>query len=285
MHDGMKDSMDNKFMPMFSSTSGIGTEVLPDLFCYTNQIVNVCFVGDPNRNDEWVLIDTGMPESANRIIKEIENRFGENRKPKAILLTHGHFDHVGAVVDLVRKWNVPVYAHEMEMPFLTGKKSYPEPDGTVEGGLVAKMSPMFPNEPVDLGDSVKPLPADGTVPNMPNWRWIHTPGHAPGHISLFREQDRTLIVGDAFVTVKQESLYKVMTQEVELNGPPRYLTTDWDAAKESVLKLEALKPEVAVTGHGQPMAGEELAKGLERLVKNFDQIAIPDYGRYVNRKH
>src|SRR5690625_905738 len=137
MHDGMKDSMDNKFMPMFSSTSGIGTEVLPDLFCYTNQIVNVCFVGDPNRNDEWVLIDTGMPESANRIIKEIENRFGENRKPKAILLTHGHFDHVGAVVDLVRKWNVPVYAHEMEMPFLTGKKSYPEPDGTVEGGLVA----------------------------------------------------------------------------------------------------------------------------------------------------
>ena len=285
IHDGMKDTMAKKFIPMFSTTSGIGLELLPDLYCYTNQIVNVCFVGSPEIKDEWVLIDTGMPESANQIIEEVENRFGENSKPKTIILTHGHFDHVGAVVDLVRKWNVPVYAHEAELPYLTGKKSYPKPDGTVEGGLVAKMSPMFPNEPVDLGNNVKALPTDGSVPHMPNWRWIHTPGHAPGHISLFRDQDRALIAGDAFVTVKQESLYKVMTQEVELNGPPRYLTTDWDAARTSVQKLEALKPFIAVTGHGQPMSGEELAEGLERLVKEFDRIAIPDFGRYVNRKH
>ena len=50
--------------------------------------------------------------------------------------------------------------------------------------------------------------------------------HTPGHISLFREKDRTLIAGDAFVTVKQEYLYKVITQEQEISGPPRYLTTD-----------------------------------------------------------
>ncbi|WP_142505425.1 MBL fold metallo-hydrolase [Melghirimyces algeriensis] len=285
IHKEMKDSMDQQYMPMTSLTSGMGREVTPDLYCYTNQIVNLCFVGLPEKTNEWILVDTGMPESAGRILGVVEERFGENSKPKAIVLTHGHFDHVGAVVDLVKKWRVPVYAHEAELPFLTGKSSYPEPDGSVEGGLVAKISPLFPNEPVDLGNNVEALPADGSIPYMPGWRWIHTPGHTPGHISLFRDEDRSLIAGDAFVTVKQESLYKVITQEKEINGPPRYLTTDWDAAEESVKKLEALKPAVAVTGHGHPMSGEELSKGLQILVNEFDRIAIPDYGRYVNRKH
>lgn len=146
------------------------------------------------------------------------------------------------------------------------------------------MSPMFPNEPINLGNQVEELPSDGSVPHMPGFRWIHTPGHAPGHVSLFREEDRALIAGDAFVTVKQDSLYKVFTQEQEINGPPRYLTTDWQAALESVKKLEALKPSVAVTGHGLPMSGELLSNSLQKLVREFDQIAIPDYGKYVDKR-
>ncbi len=95
---------------------------------------------------------------------------------------------LGGIIELIKYWDVPVYAHQMEIPFLTGLQSYPEPDPTVEGGMVAKMSPLFPNEPIDLGNSVKVLPADGTVPHMQEFRWIHTPGHTPGHISLFREK-------------------------------------------------------------------------------------------------
>ena len=64
---------------------------------------------------------------------------------------------------------------------------------------------------------------------MQGWRWIFTPGHSPGHISLFRDSDRTLIVGDAFVTTKQESLMSVMTQRMEMHGPPMYFTPDWPA--------------------------------------------------------
>ena len=62
----------------------------------------------------------------------------------------------------------------------------------------------------------------------------------PGHISLFREKDGALIAGDAFVTVKQEFLYKVLTQEQEISGPPRCFTPDWVQAFESVKKLEVL---------------------------------------------
>ncbi|MFS0775550.1 MBL fold metallo-hydrolase [Neobacillus sp. 3P2-tot-E-2] len=273
---------DYKFIPATSIASGIGIEVLPDLYCHTIQIVNICLVGNPETKN-FVLVDAGMPDSANEIISVTEERFGANSRPQAIILTHGHFDHVGAIIELINHWNVPVYAHELELPFLTGKLSYPEPDPTVEGGLVAKMSPMFPNEPINLGDHIQTLPSDGSVPHLSGCRWIHTPGHTPGHVSLFRDQDRSLIAGDAFITVKQDSLYKVLTQEMEINGPPRYLTTDWQAAWESVKTLEALKPTVAVTGHGKPLSGEMLANGLNKLVSEFEQIAIPDYGKYVNK--
>jgi glyoxylase-like metal-dependent hydrolase (beta-lactamase superfamily II) len=276
----MENTFEHSFIPLTTFTSGIGQAVTPDLFCLPIQIVNVCYVGDSEHSSDWVLIDAGMPRSAHTIIQAAEQRFG--CAPKAIILTHGHFDHVGAIVKLIEKWRVPVYAHEMELPFLTGKANYPPGDPTVDGGMVSKISPLFPNEGINLDQHIHVLPADGSVPDMHGWRWIHTPGHTPGHISLFKEQDRLLIAGDAFVTVKQESLYKVITQEIELSGPPKYFTTDWQAAWESVKKLEKLQPALAVTGHGLPMYGERLTKDLAYLAQNFDRMAIPEEGRFVH---
>jgi glyoxylase-like metal-dependent hydrolase (beta-lactamase superfamily II) len=282
----VEHNLDNKFeetfTPLTSIGNGVGISVLPDLFCYTDQIVNLVLVGNPATSNEFVLIDAGMPKSAEEIKEVVQERFGENALPKAIVLTHGHFDHVGSLVELLEEWNVPVYAHELELPYLTGKKDYPPGDPSVDSGLVAKMSPMFPNHGIDISEQVKTLPQDGSVPSMPGWKWVHTPGHTPGHISLFREQDHALIAGDAFVTVKQESLYKVLTQTQEISGPPKYFTTDWKAAFESVKKLEVLKPEVAVTGHGLPMSGDELAEGLHNLVEHFNEIGMPEDGRYLN---
>jgi glyoxylase-like metal-dependent hydrolase (beta-lactamase superfamily II) len=116
---------------------------------------------------------------------------------------------------------------------------------------------------------------------MPGCRWIHTPGHTAGHVSLFRDDDRCLIAGDAFVTVKQESLYAVATQEREVHGPPAYFTPDWANARRSVERLAALEPAIAATGHGTPMRDQELREGLDRLARAFDRIAVPDQGRYV----
>lgn len=280
MDNELHESKDSKMIPMTSIASGMGVEVRNDVFYYTNQMVNVSFIGTPGTGD-WYMIDGGLPKSAAKTRSIVEERFGGNSKPAAIILTHGHFDHVGGLVELVQEWDVPVYAHTNEIPFLTGEKSYPEPDASVEGGLLAKISPMYPNEPIQLGNHVKPLPEDQSVPGLPEWKWIHTPGHSPGHVSFFREHDRTLLAGDAFITVKQDSFYKVLTQTEEINGPPRYLTTDWYAAKDSVRKLAELNPELAVTGHGPYMEGESLSEGLQQLVEHFDEIAIPDYGKYI----
>ena len=77
-------------------------------------------------------------------------------------------------------------------------------------------------------------------------------------MSFFRESDRALIVGDAFVTTKQESALAVLTQRPELHGPPMYFTPDWDRAWSSVKALAALEPLVALTGRRQIIGRLEL---------------------------
>ncbi|AIF42307.1 MBL fold metallo-hydrolase [Virgibacillus sp. SK37] len=269
------------FIPMTSITSGGGIQVKSDVYYYTDQIANFCFIGYPEKGD-WVLVDAGLPNAAPEIKSVVVDRFGRGSKPSAIILTHGHFDHVGGLADLIDEWEVPVYAHQLELPYLQGQKNYPQPDTSVEGGLLAKISSIYPNEAINLGDAVQPLPDDHSVPGLDDWTWIHTPGHSPGHVSFYRESDSLLLSGDAFITVRQDSFYKVLMQQEEVNGPPRYLTTDWQAAKASVEKLAALKPETVISGHGIVMKGEKLAAGLEKLVNNFDKMAVPDYGKFVD---
>lgn len=283
MVDSSENHFQHSFLPITSINSGSGLEVKPDLFSLTIQIVNVCFIGKKDNPTDWLLVDAGMPHSADAIIAAAEERFGEGCKPKAIVLTHGHFDHVGAIVDLLEKWgDLPVYAHPLEHPYLNGEKDYPTGDPTVDGGLVSELSPLFPNHGINIGNRLKELPEDGTIPGFQAWCWIHTPGHTPGHISLFREEDRALIVGDAFVTVKQESLFKVIMQEKEISGPPKYFTSNWSEAEESVRRLEKLMPSTAISGHGIPMEGEQLANSLAKLAHNFEEIAIPKHDRYLH---
>lgn len=247
-------------------------------------LVNVCFIRKPGTDPaEWILVDTGLPHHENDIFQAAADLFGAFLPPKAIVLTQGHFDHVGTVINLANQWNVPVYTHPLEMPYLTGQADYPAPDPSVSNGLLAQISPMYPRHAINLGTRVQPLPADGSVPFMPGWRWIHTPGHTPGHIALFRDEDRVLLAGDAFTTVKQESGEAVERQITEIHGPPAYLTPDWPQAWESVRILEQLKPEIVISSHGQPMRGEEMRRQLKRLAQEFDTLAIPDQGIYVQQ--
>src|SRR5699024_9404476 len=133
-----------------------------------------------------------------------------------------------------------------------------------------------------LGCIVNELPENGEVPFMKEWRWLHTPGHSPGHVSFFRERDGLLIAGDAFITVRQDSFYNVLLQIPEVNGPPRYLTTDWEKAQKSVEKLARLSVKIVITGHGPMVKGEDLQVGLKKLIKDFKTEAIPDYGRFID---
>lgn len=257
-----------------------GFEVAPGVWGKKDVFVNYYFIQD-DPGSGWVLVDAGLKWSSPKIMAMAKTLFGDI-PPTAIILTHGHFDHVGALSSLLTIWNVPVYAHVLEIPYLTGKSSYPPPDPTVGGGLMASMSWMYPKGPIDIHEHIQSLPPDGSVPGLPSWRYIETPGHSPGHVSLFRESDKTLIAGDAFVTTKAESAIYALSAKKALSGPPKYLTCNWASAKLSVLKLDALNPEVVATGHGMPMRGEEMRNALHKLSNKFDKLARPSQGRYVN---
>lgn len=249
--------------------------VAPGVYRLPSSIVNVYFLGLPG--EEWVLIDTGMPFSAGQVRQAAENLYGLDAKPKSIILTHGHFDHAGSVEELSRIWDVPVYAHPREFPYLTGQSEYPPQDPTV-GGLGGQMSRAYTNKPYNVSERLEAMPVDGTIPDLPDWKWLHTPGHTPGHISIFREKDRVLIAGDAIITMDMHNPAGLMGKHTGLWGPPEYFTPDWVASLRSIDKLAALRPKILATGHGQPLshAGLDLD-----LIQFADKYHPPRHGRYI----
>lgn len=234
-------------------------------------MVNVFAVAN---EDGWVLVDAGLPGSGPFIASWAERHFG-GRTPDCILLTHGHFDHVGGLEHLLGLWPVPVYAHPLEKKYLDGTAQYPPPDPSVGGGMMATLAPLYPRGPIDVSASLQMMPPAEAVPKLKEWRFVHTPGHTEGHISFFRESDRVLIAGDAFCTTKAEPAAAIATQRPELHGPPAYYTQDWDHARESVQRLAELRPAVLAAGHGKPLAGQGAADALARLAADFDRVARP----------
>ena len=254
--------------------------VAPGVWRLRDLFVNVYLIQDSEATG-WVMVDAGLKSTASKIRPLVAELFGKSSIPKAIIMTHGHFDHRGSLIELAQEWGVPVYCHRQERPYLSGQASYPPPDPSVGGGMMALMSFTFPKGPLHAEQYLRELSADGSIPEPPEWRWIHTPGHTPGHISLFREKDGVLIAGDAVVTTMQESLLAVATQKKFLCGPPKYFTPDWGASARSVKTLASLEPNVVATGHGQTMYGDEARKELHKLAKDFWKRGIPATGRYV----
>lgn len=253
-------------------------DVAPGVIGLRTLFVNTAFVSQSS--SEWILVDTGLGNFAGSILHTARERF--TSPPAAIVLTHGHFDHIGNLKELMEEWKgVPIYAHPYELPYLTGREDYPPADPAVGGGLMAAAAPLYPHRGIDLGAAVHPLPEDGSIPGAKGWKWVHTPGHSPGHISLFRPKDKMLIAGDALITVKQESAFAVITQHKELHGPPAYFTTDWEEAEQSVRRLALLAPHTILTGHGLPVDGPELAPQLAHLCKTFKELSVPEQGRFV----
>ncbi len=237
--------------------------------------VNAFLLGEPGR--PWVLVDTGTP-GAGGLIRRAARAVHGGRPPQAIVLTHGHFDHAGSAQALADLWDVPIYAHDAELPFLTGRSDYPPQDPSM-GGAIAFVSRFFPTSGYDFGARVRALPADGSVPGLEGWRWLHTPGHAPGHVSLFRDADRTLIAGDAVATMDLDSWAAQVTHAREVSRSPVPFVPDWQAADASVRQLADLRPATLAAGHGRTIAD----RAADRLAAFAERSHRPERGRYVPR--
>jgi glyoxylase-like metal-dependent hydrolase (beta-lactamase superfamily II) len=243
------------------------------------RITFVNVFGITHADGSWTLIDTALPMSGSLIRIWVEKHFAG--PPNAIVLSHGHFDHVSEAATLADEWHVPIYAHPAERPYLTGQREYPAPNPGAGGGMMSYLSPFLPKGPVELGTRLRIFPEtqEGAIQleEMPGWQILHTPGHTSGHVSFFRPQDRVLLPADAFCTTKPESFFKsAISQPGELHGPPSYFTWDWSLAKSSVERLAALEPLVIAPGHGKPVSGLDIAGALKKLAARFDEVAVPE---------
>lgn len=247
--------------------------IAQDVVCIPTGISNCYLLGTA---EGFVLVDSGTAGNEKKILKAVRSELGKNATPCAIVLTHGHFDHSGSARELARRWGVRIYVHRRELPFVDGTDCYPPADPTV-GGFLAQMMRFAPAQKINLLPHVTTLRLT-ELPWLGGWRIIETPGHTPGHISLFRPADGTLIAGDAFATVDLDSASAVMSKRPQVSRPPAVFTPDWQNAERSVRRLAELDARVLAAGHGVPMFGFAAQGQLRDLSRRFP---VPEYGRYT----
>jgi len=240
-------------------------EIAPGVAIVPTVIANAYLVGD---EASWVLVDSCTPGNERRIRRAAERRFGRGCRPRAILLTHGHFDHAGSAGALADAWGVPICAHALEIPYLTGQAHYPPFDFS-SPGFFTRLARFFPAATVNLGSRVDELRPGGAVPGLPDWETIETPGHTPGHVAFFRRADGVLLAGDAVTTMNLDSFWSTITRRRQVCRPPVPATMNWKDARRSVELLARLRPAVIAAGHGLPLNGA--ADELAQLAVGFVQ--------------
>lgn len=133
-----------------------------------------------NENNSCLIIDPGS--EAEKLINILKT---EKLKPQAILITHAHSDHIGAVENVRNEYNIPVYVHENEAkwllePSLNGSQFY------MEDGLIRTK----PADAYFVNDEEKVV-GDFT------FYVYETPGHSPGGVSFYFKEEQFVITGDA----------------------------------------------------------------------------------------
>jgi glyoxylase-like metal-dependent hydrolase (beta-lactamase superfamily II) len=245
-------------------------EIAPGVHWLALRGANVYFVRSAS---SWSLVDTARSRDGRAIRKAAAQLFAAEMHPHAILLTHGHPDHAGSAAELARAWGVPVYLHPDELPALVSEDLHCPPElldpiGRFILPLMRLLPPGMRHRILSNGGLdkvIRPFDRGSGVPGLPEWERISTPGHSPAHLAFFRRSDRVLISGDACLTLNIFSPRDLLSGRQRLSLPPYISCWDWRRTKQSVGVLARLAPRILASGHGVPMAGEDVADDLRRF--------------------
>ncbi|WP_128894517.1 MBL fold metallo-hydrolase [Longirhabdus pacifica] len=193
-----------------------------------------------------VLVDAGISNMAKGIVKAIEQH--HQGELQAILLTHGHSDHVGAIDKIRTTYPVPVYAHHDELTYMEGENPYPrrkKAQQTVQKGLTTSL-PSHQHT--------------GALMSLFGLTPYHTPGHSPGHVVYYHHEDNVLLAGDLFISKKRQ-----------LHRPMPMFTADMKQAVKSSTIIEQLQPKRLEICHGEAIhhPAEQLDTYIQNTCKTF----------------
>ncbi|HET6548632.1 MAG TPA: MBL fold metallo-hydrolase [Solirubrobacter sp.] len=200
---------------------------------------------------DGVLIDPGPEISVNTLLEAIDHE-----RPKALLLTHIHFDHAGATGALTRRWpNLPVYVHARGAPHMADPAKLVASAGRLYGGEQGLR---------DTWGEVIPVPEanlnvlDGGETGIEGaFRVEYTPGHASHHVSYFHEPTKTAFVGDTGGARIPPHAFTVAP-----TPPPDIDIAAW---RDSIDKIKAWSPTALGITHFGQAGPEQLDACLEAL--------------------
>ncbi|HEY7255213.1 MAG TPA: MBL fold metallo-hydrolase [Solirubrobacterales bacterium] len=185
-------------------------------------LINVYLAGD-------VLIDAGRRWDRRRIFRQIEGR-----EISMLALTHAHCDHQGCAAAICETRGIPLACHADDIDAMEGRRPIAATDGR-QSRLYARLwagPPRGVDRVLNEGDEVG------------GFRVVHAPGHSPGEVIFFRDDDRVAICGDVIRNITYLSL------RTRLAAPPDNLTPDPAENRRSIGKLAGLDPSVILPGHG-----------------------------------
>ena len=178
------------------------------------------------RTEENILIDTGLPGFAKKILKEIQSMGISLESIKTILLTHHDVDHVGNARKLQETTHAKIWAPEEDVPYITGEKN--------RTGIKRVVQTIIrPEKPIISG-------CYAANQKFGEVQAIYTPGHTPGH-TIFKFHD-VLFTGD---------LFKVLNGRFQIM--PKSMNWDHEQVRKSIALLKNIEFEWLCPSHGDPI--------------------------------
>ena len=220
--------------------------IIPEVFSNTYLLI------DP---DGLTLIDSGLPHSEKKILAYVTSLGKSADEVKRIILTHSDLDHIGSLAALHKATGAQTYASQIEADAIAAGKPSREikrSGFSMRHVRFSLMRPFMKAASFHVGETV----ADSQIlPVLGGLRVIETPGHTPGHISLFASAVGILFCGDSMVT-----------DENGIHGSRPGLTWDDAKARESERKQAALGAQIVCSGHG-PIVMDAVADYSPGLTK------------------
>jgi glyoxylase-like metal-dependent hydrolase (beta-lactamase superfamily II) len=218
---------------------------------------------------DGVLIDPGPGITESTLLEALDGA-----TPKALLLTHIHFDHAGVTGSLVRRWpDLPVYVHERGAPHMVDPARLVASAGRLYGGdegLLKTWGEMLPVPEANLR-----VLAGGETAVEGAFRVAYTPGHASHHVSYLHEPSRFAFVGDVAGARIPPADFTVAP-----TPPPDIDLAAWE---RSVATIRAWEPAaLGITHFGAAEdPGAQLDAVLEALYAQRDLAAATDMDAFV----